>query len=168
MVGIQKIWHPFERWEDLGMWRDITKAESQLYLEKSIEFTGDAILYGAWMLKVLSQFPISCEHHITDQSINRRAWIGHAACYLAIGCPEYITRKAWAFLTEQQQIDANKQADIAIETWERAYEAKNIGMEENMGEPLLPGRHSRGSPAKTGEDGQSAVIQDGLHGYYEK
>lgn len=70
------------------------------------------------MLKVADSWEYSCEHNLTDSGINKQAWIGHAACCLAIGCPEYITRQAWWHLTKQQQDDANKKADEAIRYWE--------------------------------------------------
>jgi hypothetical protein len=56
---------------------------------------------------------------LTDISQNRRAWIGHAACCMAIKCPEYITRSAWGYLTKEQQDLANAEADRAIAWWER-------------------------------------------------
>ena len=84
----------------------------------AIEFTGDAELYGSYMLRVTQEWPNSCEHNLTDRSQNRRAWIGHAAVALAIQCPEDIVRSAWSRLSEKQQIDANAQADAAIRSWE--------------------------------------------------
>lgn len=110
-------------WEDwkAGMWRKVSKSEEDQLLLVAIEFTGDAVRYGGWMLKVIQEWPIACEHNLTDLSLNRKAWVGHAATQMAINCPEYITRAAWGMLTEQQRIDANKQAQFAIDQWESAY-----------------------------------------------
>jgi len=103
------------------MWRKVSKSEEDQLLPVAIEFTGDAVRYGSWMLKVIEQWPIACEHNLTDLSLNRKAWVGHAATQMAINCPEYITRAAWGLLTEQQRIDANKQAQFAIDQWESSY-----------------------------------------------
>jgi hypothetical protein len=100
------------------MWRRIPASERPKMIHDAERFTGDAVLYGSWMTKVLDSWPISCEHNITDLSQNRRAWIGHAATCLAIGAPEDITRAAWGMLTRQQQDDANAMADRAISEWE--------------------------------------------------
>jgi len=70
------------------------------------------------MLHVANEWTYSCEHNLTDRSLNRRAWIGHAACALAFRCPEDIVRAAWSELTEQQQVEANAKADEAIRSWE--------------------------------------------------
>lgn len=103
------------------MWRKVSKSQEAKLLQMAIEFTGNAELYGRWMRRVVTDWPIACEHNLTDLSQNRKAWIGHAATQMAIDCPEYITRAAWAHLTDQQRIDANKQADHAIEIWESNY-----------------------------------------------
>jgi len=102
------------------MWGRVKDRQS--YLEKAIEFTGDHELYGSWMRKVITDWPYSCEHNLTNKTINRKAWIGHAAVALAIQCPEDIVRQAWGFLSEDQRMRANMQADMAIAEWERLHE----------------------------------------------
>lgn len=103
------------------MWRKVSTAEEARLLPIAIEFTGNAELYGSWMRKVVKMWPIACEHNLTDLSQNRKAWVGHAATQMAIQVPEYITRAAWGRLTDRQRIDANRQAQHAIELWESSY-----------------------------------------------
>jgi hypothetical protein len=100
------------------MWRKVSKSEEQSYIDKAINFTGNHSLYGSYMMEVLNQYPISCEQFLSNININRRAWIGHAACNIAINCPEYLTRQAWKYLTDEQRRLANNQADKAIIKWE--------------------------------------------------
>jgi hypothetical protein len=123
----KKKWHHYLKWEDFqnGMYRTLYGEEKKEYLRKAIEFTGNAELYGDWMLQVVEKWPISCEQNLTDTGMNRQAWIGHAACCMAIGCPEDITREAWSELTDQQRDEANAKADFAIELWEAIYEGQN-------------------------------------------
>lgn len=109
------------------MWRKVSRDEQETFLAAAIEFTGNAKLYGEWMLRVVSDWPVSCEHNLTDLSLNRKAWVGHAAAQMGINCPEYITRMAWGLLTDRQRIDANKVAQIAIERWESEYRAGGQG-----------------------------------------
>jgi len=94
-------------------------------LPKAVEFTGNAVLYGCWMMKALEMWPISCEQNLSHKSNNRQAWIGHAACFLAIGSPEDVTREAWWMLTDEQRDLANAQADIAIADFEKRYASKS-------------------------------------------
>lgn len=126
-LHMKKIWHPYTSWEDWqnGMWRFVGGNQRRKYLKSAIEFTGDAKLYGSFMRRVINEWPISCEHHLTDININRKAWLGHAATCLAIQCPEDITRQAWGYLTEQQQDDANAEAQNAINEWLAKHDEKN-------------------------------------------
>lgn len=103
------------------MWGSVKDRDA--FLIKAIEFTGDAELYGHWMLMVIDEWPYSCEHNLTDLSQNRRAWIGHAAVAMAIQCPEDIVRSAWGKLSRLQQAKANAKADEAIRRWECQREA---------------------------------------------
>lgn len=108
------------------MWRTAATEEKQSLLEKAITFTGDHVLYGSFMMRVAKEWKYSCEHNLTDPSINQQAWIGHAACALAFGCPEDIVRKAWWNLTDEQRIAANKMADRAIEFWKDSFFNKQL------------------------------------------
>lgn len=120
MLQMKRIYHPYNLWEEYhaGMWNDIETDKEEEMLNKAIRFTGDHELYGSWMLKVIEQWKYSCEHNLSCVSMNRQAWIGHAACCLAIGCPEHITRRAWHCLSTEQQYKANMKADEAILKWE--------------------------------------------------
>lgn len=119
---MKRIYHHYKKWEEVpaGMWESVPSSEARSLLKKAVEFTGNAKLYGSYMRRVINEWPISCEHNLTDVSQNRKAWIGHAATALAIGCPEHITRQAWGFLNQTQQDDANAEAADAIRLWEKA------------------------------------------------
>lgn len=131
---MKRIWHHYKKWEEVGagMWDGASAEESRGHLSRAIKFTGDAKLYGSYMRRVIVEWPFSCEHNLTDIGQNRKAWIGHAATALAIGCPEHITRQAWGHLSKQQQDDANEQAQAAIEEWENA--RKNTRTPKDMGD----------------------------------
>jgi len=119
-------------WEEVkfNMWGNVSDKET--WLKKAIDFTGDHVLYGSWMLKVIETMPYSCQHNLTKLDTNRKAWIGHAAVALAIQCPEDIVRQAWGYLSETQQNLANKEAQNAIDYWElhhaeKVFKSKRFG-----------------------------------------
>jgi hypothetical protein len=145
---MQQVWHPYTLWEEYhyGMWRQPPASEMALLLPVAVKFTGDHKLYGKWMMKVLKAWPISTEHNLTNISINRKAWVGHAGCCLATGIPEVVTRKAWGELSQLQQDKANDMARKAIAHFEEGYNAgsrqyglsffygpKNQGMDNGLG-----------------------------------
>lgn len=106
-------------WEEYksGMWESLTKEDLDI-LEKVIDFTGDHKKYGNAMMEVIKVWKNSCTDKLSNKNINRRAWIGHAACSYKFGWKESLVRLAWKSLTPKQRILANKEADKAIKAWE--------------------------------------------------
>lgn len=121
MKKIEQIYHHYTKWEGSGMWQVFHGEKRKELLKKAIVFTKNTKLYGKYMMKVIEKWPYFCEQNLTCKNINRQAWIGHAACYLALQCPEDITREAWHSLTKTEQDDANLEADKAIGKWEKMY-----------------------------------------------
>lgn len=117
------------------MWGKVN--DRKKFYDKAISFTGDHKVYGSFMQRVIRECPISCENALTDYYMNRKAWIGHAACALALNCPEDITRQAWKELTNEQQYLANKEASRAISSWENMY-IESEELRKSMGISLLP------------------------------
>jgi len=115
---IERTYHPYWDWEEIkfNMWGAVEDRHD--YLMRAIEFTGDHEEYGKYMMRVANEWKRSCQHNLSNTTQNRKAWIGHAACAMAFGCPEDIVREAWSHLTETQQRLANDQAQKAIEYWE--------------------------------------------------
>lgn len=102
----------------------------------AIDFTGNHNLYGFYMNQVIDSWKISCENAFTDELLNKKAWIGHAACALALSCPENITRKAWGLLSDEQRYLANEQAEKAIQRWRLSY-IKGGDLHKDVGQQVL-------------------------------
>jgi len=124
---MKQVYIRYEFWEDWinGMWRSLPLEEENKMLQSAIEFTGNHILYGNAMRKVITTWPMTMLNSLTNKSINRRAFLGHCACQYEINCPEYITRMAWKYLTDQQRFEADKVAQETIEQWIKNYKAEN-------------------------------------------
>lgn len=123
---MRRIFHPYTLWEDArhGMWRRVAGDERKLYLDQAAALMKDPVSFLAAMSTVAHEWPFACEVNLTTRSINRQAWIGHAATVLAVGAPEDVTRQAWWTLTTQEQDAGNLAADAAIAEWERLHEEK--------------------------------------------
>lgn len=126
---------PYWKWEDYinGMWN--TYDESRL--QEAIEFTGDHIKYGNAMREVIEAWPRTMLNSLTNNSINKRAFLGHCAVCFKLGITESTTRAAWKELTDQQRYDADKVAQETINEWIRDYESKNKPVRRNVGASLL-------------------------------
>lgn len=121
---MKRIYHHYEKLEEFhcGMWRNVPAEERGFYIHRAAELMRDADRFRAAMLAASQQWPFSCEHNLTAKSMNRRAWLGHAGCCLAVDSPEDLTRLAWHTLTTEQQVLADAAADDVIAIWEQAYE----------------------------------------------
>ena len=134
---MKRVWVRCELWEELkhNMWGSVDS--KAWYLQKAIEFTGNHKLYGFYMIRVVNEWENSCLNALTDDSLNQKAWVGHAACALAIGCPEYITRQAWGYLSNVQRELANIEAKKAIQYWNENYTGKSELLHRDVAQPML-------------------------------
>ena len=132
----KRVYHHYLDWEEMNtnMWGSVS--DSQAWTDAAFNFTSDHELYGSYMMRVIKEWPISCENALTNIDSNRKAWVGHAAAAMAIDCPESIVRKAWRLLSDEQRLLANEKAGAAIAAWEKSY-IKDKGLCEYVGEQML-------------------------------
>jgi hypothetical protein len=103
------------------MWSKVDKITESKMLETAIEFTGNHTLYGNAMRDVVYKWNNTMKNHLTNPSINRRAFLGHCAVFYKLQIPEYIVRSAWKHLTEEQRRLADLEAETTIKEWELWY-----------------------------------------------
>jgi hypothetical protein len=93
-------------------------------VKKSIELLSNLSLFENEINNVFSNWKISTCVNLSNKSINRKAWLGQSACLIHHSANEKETKKAWFELTEQQQIKANKIAEIKIKEFEKVWNGK--------------------------------------------
>jgi hypothetical protein len=117
--------HPWHRLEENfpngGMWQIPRAQDRQMFVIASRELMANPPKFLAAMRLALKKWPRSCEAAMSTPSLNRRAWIGHAGCFLATGSPEETTRLGWHELDDGEQYAANAAADEAIREWLEAH-----------------------------------------------
>ena len=116
---MKRLYHHYEKWEEIthGMWRTVHGEARQPLLDAAAVLMKDSILFHACMLRASKEWRYSCEVHLSG-GYNRQAWMGHAGCCIAQGCPEDITRQAWHTLTQDEQDEANRMADAVLKDWD--------------------------------------------------
>lgn len=133
---ITQEYKPYWDWEcfNNGMWEN-SSADKTILLNTAIDFTSNDDLYGHYMDIVVFQWRNTMIHHLTNPSINKKAFIGHCACSYARNLPESIVRKAWKYLSNNQQDKANDRANKAYLKWLSNYkkELKTIQANGNQG-----------------------------------
>jgi hypothetical protein len=117
---IKRIFYRWEDWEcyKAGFFEEhppegMTAEDCQ---NKYAEFLKDIHLFKTTAFEMIEQWKNSCEHNLTNCTMNRIAWIGQASVCFKYGIPAKF-RGGFHLLTEQQKIRANRAALIVINHW---------------------------------------------------
>lgn len=165
-MPIKRVWHPWTSWEcyPAGMHES---AAAGMTTEQAMEayraFLADISRFQAAMVRVGNEWPYSAEHNLTNEGINRVAWLGQSAMCIETGVP-CCFRAGFKLLTDEQQCAANKAAEDYLNEWLVQYEAKGCRLPQDMGRAWLRWRDTgRGAGfAHTSRPG--AVLQGNLFG----
>ena len=106
--------------EEWPMWTKVHGEVFDEHAEHAAELMKEPDTFADAMRGAIVKWPNSVEHNLTARSKNRRAWLGHAGCYLETGSFESCTRAGWWQLDNDKQIEANNAADVVIKEWEDA------------------------------------------------
>jgi hypothetical protein len=113
-------WHPYWDWECFraGMWESRSSDEGKIILAEKVLSTPE--LCRLYMTRSVDKWKNSAEHNLSKYWINRRPWLGWAACCFSVGATEEETREAWNMrMSEKEKDQANAIADEVIELWTR-------------------------------------------------
>lgn len=125
MQGFERVYHHFQTWEDwkCGFYRDVEKKQEPFFAAMAQHLLSSPIELRAAMKSVVSSWRFSSEENLTNLSLNRRAWLGQAACCHDYRTPEHLTRQAWHELSHEQQKAANFVATEIIQYWQKNYQS---------------------------------------------
>lgn len=82
-------------------------------------------LFETTIKKLETDWPTSFKVHMTNNEINRRAYLGAAACCFHCGVNEDTVRLAWRLIDKDSQDSANRVAQAAIMEFESRQKASN-------------------------------------------
>lgn len=134
---MKRIFHTYEKWEcypagfyeekpAVGLYDDYTKTE----LEKAYaEFLSDSNLFRLAALRVIKEWPNSCEHYLSNENMNRIAWIGQAAACIELHIPSAY-RGGFHRLSKEQQDAADGVALEVLNAWLTSRGEKTLAMAE--------------------------------------
>lgn len=114
-----RVYHTWEKWEcfKAGFYAErcegMTTEEGE---EKYRVFLSDLEQFRAALEAVITQWRYSCEHYLTNERMNRIAWLGQASVAYALGIPS-LCRGGYHRLTEQQKNAADTLALEYLNKW---------------------------------------------------
>ena len=117
---IQRVYHRWEKWEcyPAGFFNEhppkgMTTDDCQA---KYAEFLKDLKLFKSSAQRVISEWPNSTEHNLTNPNMNRIAWIGQSSVCIHYGIPAKY-RGGYHLLSKQDQLNADLIALEVINYW---------------------------------------------------
>lgn len=125
---MQRIFHHYELWEDFhaGMYNESKDGRKERVREAAY-ILGTPDICRKAMEKVIADWNTSTEYNLSNAEINRKAWLGQAACSCWAGVHEDETREAWGIMSEAQRIEANRIAAEIIKAWLQKRENEETG-----------------------------------------
>ena len=117
---MNRIYHNHNKWEEVkyNMYGSYNKKEKDKLINIVIKYFNDFELVDYFMEKVIREFKYSCEHNLTNPSMNKVAWLGQASVSLFAKIPEEKTRLAWNELEESTKNKCDEIAIKKIQGWE--------------------------------------------------
>lgn len=139
---MDRIYHTWDAWEcyPAGLYETNPPAEgmtAQECRDAYAEFLRDLPRFRAALEGVLAKWPNSTEHYLTNERMNRIAWLGQAAMCLDSRVPRAF-RSGYMLLSTEEQAAAD---ELALEFLNKFMAAR--------GEPALTADEAR---SKTGAD----------------
>jgi ParB-like chromosome segregation protein Spo0J len=129
-----RIFHTYEKWECFryGFYNSVKDGFSQDQCENEyLTVLGDANLFSEILTKIISEWKYSCEHYLSNRSMNRIAWLGQAAVCYHSGIPSKFCA-GWNLLSEKQKEDANSVALVYLNKWLVLNNLEEVNIEEAL------------------------------------
>lgn len=131
MKNTKRIYHTWDKWEcyPAGFYENqkegLTDDECK---EMYRAFLSDLEAFEKALKRVTSEWKNSCEHYLTNEAMNRIAWLGQSSACLALGLPSKY-RSGYFLLTEEQQQAADNLALRYLNKWLRANDRDPVDLE---------------------------------------
>lgn len=116
---MNRIFHTWDKWEcyPAGFWNNKKEGMTKKECEEAYrELLSDCDLFASIMENILKEWKFSCEHNLSNESMNRIAWLGQAALSYHLGIPSCY-RSGYNKLTSDQKIDADFTAMVYLNKW---------------------------------------------------
>lgn len=120
--GDGRVFHTFDQWECYKAGFYATKLDGVSMEEGRLryrDFLSDLARFRFGLEGVVGEWKNSCEHYLTNESMNRIAWLGQAAACYAEGLPS-LYRGGFNLLSSENQEAADNLAHEYLNQWLQA------------------------------------------------
>jgi len=117
---MQRIYHTWDKWECYPAGFYDNNPPKGIKPKDAVDeykiFLADIPRFSSALQRVITEWPTSCEHYLTNENMNRIAWLGQAAMCIDSGVPSSF-RAGYNLLTEEQKALADGAALVALNQW---------------------------------------------------
>jgi len=119
-MEIKRLYHHWSKWEDYeaGFYDNISGKEKSTMIEKVVEMFSSRELTSKYMDMAITKWYYSCEQNLTNNGMNKIAYIGQAACCLYANIPSLVTMEGWSSVSDENKEVANQIALEKLKKWE--------------------------------------------------
>lgn len=127
----KRIYHTWDKWEcyPAGFYENQKEGltdEQCKWMYR--DFLSNLHRFGTAMQEVLDKWKNSCEHYLTNEAMNRIAWLGQSAACIAMGLPSKY-RSGYFLLTDYEQEEADKLALKYLNKWLSEHGRTTVSLE---------------------------------------
>jgi hypothetical protein len=160
---MKRIYHPWTVWEcyPAGMYSTTAEIGSEAALQAYAVFLHDTSRFERALQRVLAEWPLACEHFLSNESINRIAWLGQASMCIDTGIPACF-RGGFKLLDNNARDIANRTAQIFLDRWIRGREKQGAPVRQRLEKARIPTRYPRRGSGRAYASGFSSVLQGDL------
>lgn len=119
-----RIFHPWSKWEDYkhNFYGSTSNHKKDNTLEMYATLLKNLDKFEAALKTIINEWRYSCEHNLTNENMNRIAYLGQAANALVNNAPHNISMGGYNLLTSEEQHDADALAQKYLNLWLENYE----------------------------------------------
>lgn len=119
---MKRIFHPYDKWEDFrhGFFggKEYPKDDT---LELYASLLKDLPKFEKALQTIISEWKYSCEHNLSNEAMNRVAYLGQASCALVYNVPHNVSMGGYNLLSSEEQKAADQMAQKYLDLWIKEY-----------------------------------------------
>lgn len=121
---MNRIFHPYDKWEDYrhNFYGGVLEYKHDKTLETYAELLKDLSKFEAALKCIIYEWKYSCEHNLSNENMNRIAYLGQAANALINKVPYNVSMGGYNLLTLEEQQKADTLAQKYLDLWLEQYE----------------------------------------------
>lgn len=120
---MNRIYHPWDKWED---YKHNFYGGADYNYDKTLELYAcllkDLTKFEDALKIIINEWHFSCEHNLSNESMNRIAYLGQAANALVNKVPAHVSMGGYNLLTREEQQAADALAQKYLTMWLEKHE----------------------------------------------